>query len=88
MQTTNRLLDDLAKVAGGAMETLGGVRNEVQGMVSQQRDRLIAELDLVPREEFEAVRAVAAAARSENDALSARLADLEARIAKLEGSER
>jgi len=88
MQTTNRLLDDLAKVAGGAMETLGGVRNEVQGMVSQQRDRLVAELDLVPREEFEAVQAMAAAARSENDALSARLTELEARIAKLEAGGR
>lgn len=87
MQTTNRLLDDLAKVAGGALETLGGVREEMRGLWAQQRQRAIAEFDLVPREEFDVVRAMAAAARQNADAMADRLAVLEARVARLEGTD-
>ena len=78
MQTDNRLLDDLAKVASGALGTLQGVKGEVTARLRDQFERVLANLDLVTREEFDAVKAMAAAARSENEALAARPAALEA----------
>ncbi|MCZ6523125.1 MAG: accessory factor UbiK family protein [Alphaproteobacteria bacterium] len=81
MQTDNRLLDDLAKVASGALGTLQGVKGEVTARLRDQFERVLANLDLVTREEFDAVKAMAAAARSENEALAARLEALEAQLA-------
>jgi len=80
MQTNNRLLDDIAKVANSAVSTLVGVRGEVEGMVRQQLDRMIDNADLVAREEFDAVKAVAQTARLEQEKLEARIAELEAKI--------
>jgi len=81
MQTDNRLLDDLARVASGALGTLQGVKSEVTARLRDQFERVLAELDLVSREEFDAVKAMAAAARSENEALAKRLEALEAQVA-------
>ncbi|MBK8173759.1 MAG: accessory factor UbiK family protein [Rhodospirillales bacterium] len=78
MQTSNRFFDDLAKVASGAASTFVGLKQEVEAIVRQQVERLVADFDLVRRDEFEAVKAMAANARAENDRLSARIAALEA----------
>jgi len=81
MQTDNRLLDDLARVAGGAMGALSGVRTEVEELVRQRLERLLSDMDLVPREEFEAVQAMAEKARLEQEGLEKRVAALEAALA-------
>lgn len=78
MQVDNRLLDDLARVASGAFGALSGVREEVEGRLKHQFERILAEMDLVSREEFEAVKEMAARARLEQEALEARVAALEA----------
>ncbi|MEQ8193630.1 MAG: accessory factor UbiK family protein [Rhodospirillales bacterium] len=80
MQTNNKLLDDLAKVAGGAASTLAGVRNEIKALVRQQAENLLSDMDLVPREEFEAMKAVALKARAEQEKLEKRVAALEAKL--------
>ena len=82
MQTDNKLLDDLARVANGAMGALTGVRGEAEAMVKARLERLLSDLDLVTRDEFEAVKAVAAKAREEQEALEARVAALEAALEK------
>jgi len=71
------MFDDAARVAGGALGTLAGLKREVEAMARQQFERLLAGLDLVTRDEFEAVKAMAAKAREEQDALAARLEALE-----------
>ena len=77
MQTENRFLDDLARVASGALGSLAGVRTEVEARLKQQFRRILEEMDLVPRDEFDAVKAMVAKARKEQLALSKRLAALE-----------
>jgi BMFP domain-containing protein YqiC len=81
MQTQNRLLDDLARVAAGALGTLSGVKGEVESRLREQLERVLAGMDLVSREEFEAVKAMAAKARAEQEDLARRLAMLESRCA-------
>ena len=83
MQVDNRFLDDLARVANGAVGALSGVREEVEALVKQRAERFMADMDLVPREEFEAVKEVAAKARLEQEALEARVAALESALAEL-----
>ena len=83
MQTDNPLLDDLARVASGALGALTGMRAEVEARVRDQLERILARMDLVTREEFEAVRAMAAKARVEQERLETRLAVLEARLESL-----
>ena len=78
MQTENRLLDDLARVAAGAVEGLAGLRQEIEARLRDRVERLLRGMDLVDREEFEAVKAMAARARAEQEALLARVAALEA----------
>ncbi len=63
MQTDNQFLDDLAKVASGALGSVSGVKHEVEVRIQQQLERLLARMNLVPREEFDAMKAVAQAAR-------------------------
>jgi BMFP domain-containing protein YqiC len=82
MQTSNRILDDLARVANGAVSTLTGVKGEIDAMVRQRIERLLVDADLVPRDEFEAVKAMAAEARAEQDRLAKRVAALEAQLTK------
>jgi BMFP domain-containing protein YqiC len=76
----NRILDDLAKVAAGAMGGVAGVRQEVEARLRQQFERVLANMDVVSREEFEVVKAMAVKARMEQEALAARLAALEERL--------
>ncbi|MFO1112652.1 MAG: accessory factor UbiK family protein [Rhodospirillales bacterium] len=81
MQTSNRFFDDLAKVASGAASTLVGVKQEIESFARQQVERLVAEFNLVRRDEFEAVQALAANARAEQERLEQRLAALEEQLA-------
>jgi BMFP domain-containing protein YqiC len=80
MQTDNRILDDLARVASGALSALTGVREEVEARLRDQFQRILDRMNLVRREEFEAVEAMAAKARAEQERLAERLAALEARL--------
>jgi BMFP domain-containing protein YqiC len=77
MQTQNKLLDDLARVASGAIGVAAGMREEVEARLRDQFERVLARMDLVSREEFEAVKAMAVKAREEQEVLSERLAALE-----------
>ena len=81
MQTNSRLFDDLARLATGALGTAQGVKTEWENLFHQRLERLISEMDLVPREEFDAVKAMAILAREENDALKERLSALEEKLA-------
>lgn len=83
-QTTNRLFDELAKVMTDAAGAAQGVRQEVENVMRSQADRILADMDVVRREEFDAVRDMAAKAREENDLLRGRLEVIEARLAALE----
>ncbi|HEY5797818.1 accessory factor UbiK family protein [Bosea sp. 124] len=76
--TSSRILDDIARLATDAAGAAQGVRREVETVVKTQIERLLRDLDVVTREEFEAVREMALLAREENDKLAARLAALEA----------
>jgi len=82
MQTKNRIFDDMAKVASGAASTFSGLKDEVDAMIRQQIERVMSEMDVVPRDEFEVVKAMASKARSEQDALITRICDLEAQLKK------
>ncbi len=83
MQTNNRFFDDIARVASGAMGAAAGLRAEVEGMVRDRLQRLLADMDLVTREEFEAVKAMAAKARNEQEDMALRIAALEQAVARL-----
>lgn len=80
-QAENRLLDDVAKLFTSAAGAAHGVRQEVETLIRGQAERILADLDLVPREEFEAVKAMASLARRENEALKTRIAALEKAMA-------
>lgn len=80
MQTDNRLFDDLSRIAAGALGTLQGVKGEVEQAFRQRLERALADMELVSREEFETVRAMAQAAREENIRLSERIAALESKL--------
>lgn len=82
MATPNRFFEDAARVAGGAIGTLTGVRRELENLIKHQLDRLLSGMDLVTREEFDAVKEMAVKARNENDRLEVRIAALEAAQAK------
>lgn len=77
--TSNRILDDIARFATDAAGAAQGVRREVETVVKTQIERLLRDLDVVTREEFEAVREMAILAREENEKLAERLAALESR---------
>lgn len=85
MQTDNRIFDDVARMASGALNALTGLKTEVEGMVRQQFESFIGSMNLVTREEFEVVRDLAAKARDEQEALAQRLAEAEQAIAALKG---
>lgn len=84
-QTSNRILDDLAKLMTDAAGAAQGVRREVESIMRSQGERMMADLNVVRREEFEAVKAMAEKARAENERLAARMAELEARLAGRSG---
>jgi BMFP domain-containing protein YqiC len=83
---SNRLLDDLAKLMTDAAGAAQGVRREVETAFRAQAERLLNSMEVVQREEFDAVRDMAVKARAENKALAARIDALEARIAQLAGA--
>lgn len=82
---TNRVLDELAKLMTDAAGAAQGVRREVEGVFRSQGEKLLNNMDLVKREEFDAVMEMAAKAREDNAVLAARLNALESRLAALEG---
>ena len=79
-QTSGRLFDDLSRLITDAAGLAEGARREVETIVRAQFERLLAGMDVVTREEFEAVKEMAAKARNDNEALAARLAALEATL--------
>jgi BMFP domain-containing protein YqiC len=79
-QTSNRFFDEMARLMNDAAGVAQGVRREVDALFRSQAERWLHDLDLVKREEFEAVKDMARLAREENEALKARLAALEARL--------
>lgn len=84
-QTNNRLFDELARLMTDAAGMAQGARREVETLMRSQGERILREMDVVKREEFDAVKAMAVKAREENEAMAARVARLEAEIAALKG---
>jgi BMFP domain-containing protein YqiC len=80
-QTTNRFFDEVARLMNDAAGVAQGVKREFDTMFKTQAERWLRDLDLVKREEFEAVKDMARLAREENEALKARIAALEAKLA-------
>jgi BMFP domain-containing protein YqiC len=76
----NRIFDDIARLMTDAAGAAQGMRREAETVIKSQLEKLMRELDVVPREDFEAVREMALIAREENDRLAARLAALEAKL--------
>ncbi|QYE36484.1 accessory factor UbiK family protein [Polymorphobacter sp. PAMC 29334] len=81
MQSQNRVFEDLSKVATSAMGTMAGVGREVETMIRGRVRELVGGFDMVDRDEFEAVKAMAATARADAEALKAELAELRAAMA-------
>jgi BMFP domain-containing protein YqiC len=79
MQSENKLFDDLVKMVNGAAGTFAGMGREAQASARERMREWMGGMDFVGRDEFEAVKAMAAAARDENEALKARIAALEAK---------
>ena len=84
-QSSNRIFDELARLATDAAGAAQGVRREIETVVRSQFERLIKDMDVATREEVEVLREMAAAAREENERLEARLKDLEARLGQQPG---
>jgi BMFP domain-containing protein YqiC len=80
-QTTGRLYDEFAKLMNDATGVATGMRREFETVMRTQAERILHDLDVVQREEFEAVKEMVRLAREENEALKARIAALEARVA-------
>ncbi|OEJ67096.1 accessory factor UbiK family protein [Magnetovibrio blakemorei] len=80
MQTKNRILDDMAKVASGAVSAVTGLKGDADGMLRRHVEKLLGDMNLVTREEFDAVKAMAVKARTEQDKLNARIEALEAQL--------
>ena len=81
VQTTNRFFDEVARLMNDAAGVAQGVRREFETLFRSQAERILRDLAVVQREEFEAVKDMAQLAREENEALKARIAALEARLA-------
>lgn len=77
-QTSNRIFDEMARLMNDAAGVAGGVRREFDTVMRTQAERILRELDVVRRDEFEAVKEMARLAREENEALKARIEALEA----------
>ena len=81
MQSENRMVDDFVKMMNGLAGTVAGMGREAESSMREKAREWMAGADFVGRDEFEAVKAMAAAARDENDALETRIAALEAKLA-------
>src|SRR5258707_6493454 len=88
MQSQNRFFDDIARVASGAVGAISGFGGEIESRLGDQLERVLAGMDLVSREEFEAVKAMVAKAREEQELLRAQIAALETRLADAEKTRR
>jgi BMFP domain-containing protein YqiC len=86
VQTTNRFFDEVARLMNDAAGAAQGVRREFETLFRSQAERVLRELDLVRREDFEAVKDMARIAREENEALKTRVAALEAALGKIGSS--
>jgi len=82
-QTNNRFLDEIAKLMTDAAGAAQGMRRDFETMMRAQGERILRDMDVVQREEFEAVKEMAAKAREENERLAARVAALEAELSTL-----
>jgi BMFP domain-containing protein YqiC len=80
MQTDNRILDGMAKLFTNTAGAVQAFKAEMDTLMKARIERMIADLDFVPREEFQAVKAMAAKARGENEKLAARVEELEAKL--------
>ncbi len=80
VQTTNRFFDEVARLMNDAAGVAQGVRREFESLFRSQAERMLRDLDVVKREEFEAVKDMARLAREENEALKTRIAALEAKL--------
>ena len=80
-QTRNPILDDMARLMTDAAGMAQGMRREAETLAKTQIERLLSTMDVVTREEFEAVREMAILAREENEKLAARIAELESKLA-------
>ena len=83
MQTQNKIIDDLARLASSALGVASGMRHEAEAQFRRQFERILADMDLVTREEYEVTKAIAETARAEQEALTERVAELEAKLAEL-----
>ena len=81
-QTTNRFFDEVARLMNDAAGVASGVRREFDTLVRTQAERILADLDVVKRDEFEAVKEMARLAREENEALRKKLEELERKLGK------
>lgn len=82
MQTQSAIFDEIAKLMTEAAGAADGVRREAETVMKSQLQRLVADMEFVPREEFEAVKEMARLAREENDTLKARLDALEEKLSQ------
>lgn len=85
-QTNSRILDDIAKLMTDAAGAAEGVRREMQGVMRAQGEKMLGALDVVQREEFEAVKAMAVKAREDSEHLKARIALLETELAAIKAA--
>ena len=85
-QTTSRIFDDIAKLMTDAAGAAQGVRTEFETAAKSQAERFLRGMDVPQREEFEAVKAMALKAREENEKLAQRVAELEAALARIQGT--
>ncbi len=79
MQTGNRIIEEVTQAAEGALGLLAGAKSELDALVRQKVERILIDMNMVPRDEFEAVKAMAAQARMECDQLKERIEELEQR---------
>jgi BMFP domain-containing protein YqiC len=82
-QTTNRFFDDFAKLMTDAAGAADGMKKDAETFMRAQAEKFLREMNVVSREDYEAMRGMAQKARQENEALAARLAALEAEVEKL-----
>lgn len=85
-QTSNRLMDEFARLMTDAAGAAQGVKKEIDTLVKTQGERILKDMDVVRREEFEVVKAMAEKARAENERLEARLVVLEAQLSASKGA--
>ena len=80
VETPNRLMDEFARLMTDAAGAAQGMRREAENVVKAQFERMLRDMDVVSRDEFEAVKAMAIAARDDNEKLAARIAELESKL--------